>query len=342
MMKLRADVIAGIVSTMMLCGASGWIWWREPQRLSSSQLTAAVSKDPKNAEAFTELANRQEHDRQYEAAMQSYLGAGKAGMGANSYAKAARCAVKVGKFGDAQRYAQDAVDMDAGSKVGTAATMAAGVFVELGDPRTALSSLPDAKRSVPFETDYVRAKALLALQRYGEALDAAEKAVMEPTSGRMAVLVRILRESGDMEGAYEVVDAYGDSADAGNDWHLEAGLARTAHAGSDLKQREEGEVALLRVIQNADKPVLQLQAGMALGQSMLASGRAEKAATILKGLVEEFPQSDEIRYVFACVQRESGNVAIGDQGLQEVAKRKAKVHALRQKLERRSQRFKAF
>ena len=58
MIKLRADVIAGIVSTMALCGASGWIWWREPQRLSTSQLTAAVSNDPKNAEAFTELANR--------------------------------------------------------------------------------------------------------------------------------------------------------------------------------------------------------------------------------------------------------------------------------------------
>ena len=342
MIKLRADVIAGIVSTMALCGASGWIWWREPQRLSTSQLTAAVSKDPKNAEAFAELANRQEHDRQFEAAMQSYLGAGKAGMGANSYAKAARCAVKVGKFGDAQRYARDAVDMDAGSKVGTAATMAAGVFVELGDPRTALSSLPDAKRSVPFETDYIRAKALLALQRYPEALEAAEVAVMQPTSGRMAILVRILRESGDTDGAYEVVDAYGDSADAGNDWHLEAGLARTAHAGSDRKQREQGEVALQRVIQDADKPILKLQAGVALGQSMLASGRGAKAVPLLKDLVVAFPQSDEIRYVLACVQRETGLSAVADKGLQEVASRKANAHALRQKIDRRSQRFNTF
>lgn len=339
MIKVRADVIAGIVSTLVLCGASGWIWWKEPQRLSTSQLMAAVSKDPKNAEAFTELANRQEHEKQFEAAMQSYLGAGKAGMGANSYAKAARCALKAGKFGDAQSYARDAVDMDAGSKVGTAATIAAGVFVELGDPRTALSSLPDAKRSVPFETDHIRAKALLALQRYPEALEAAEVAVLEPTSGRMAVLVRILRESGDTEGAYEVVDAYGDSADAGNDWHLEAGLARTAHAGSDRKQRDQGEAALQRVIQETDKPIQKLQAGVALGQSMLASGRADKAVPMLKGLAAEFPQSDEIRYVLACVQRESGDVASANKGLQAAANRKANANAVRQKLNRRSQRF---
>ena len=153
MIKVRADVIAGIVSTLVLCGASGWIWWKEPQRLSTGQLMAAVSKDPKNAEAFTELANRQEHDKQFEAAMQSYLGAGKAGMGANSYAKAARCALKAGKFGDAQSYARDAVDMDAGSKVGTAATIAAGVFVELGETHFATRSfgaqLNDIAREFP-------------------------------------------------------------------------------------------------------------------------------------------------------------------------------------------------
>lgn len=339
MIKLRADVVAGVVSTTVLCGAIGWIWWREPQRLTDTQLVAAVTRDPKNAEAFTELANRQEHARQFEAAMASYLGAGKAGMGANSYAKAARCALKAGKYEDAQRYARDAVDMDAGSKTGTAATMAAGVFVELGDPRTALSSLPDAKRSVPFETDAVRAKALLALQRYPEALEAAEAAVMEPTSGRMAVLVRILRESGDTDGAYEVVDAYGDSADAGMDWHFEAGLARTAHAAGNVRQREQGEAALRKVIQDAEKPVLKLQAGVALGQSMLGSGRAGEAIPLLSGLVKQFPQSDEARYVMACAQRESGDLAAAGKALQQVANRKSNAHVLRQRLERRSQRF---
>jgi len=339
MIKLRAEVIAGIVSTSVLCGAIGWIWWREPQRLTEQQLIMAVTRDPKNAEAFTELANRQENAKQYEAAMASYLGAGKAGMGANSYAKAARCAFKVGKFDDARRYAQDAVDMDAGSKVGTAATMAAGVFVELGDPRTALSSLPDIKRSVPFETDTVRAKALLALQRYPEALEAAEAAVMEPTSGRMAVLVRILRESGDTDGAFEVVDAYGDSADAGIDWHFEAGLARTAHAGGDVKQREIGEAALRKVIQETDKPVLKLQAGVALGQSMLGSGRSDQAISILQNLVELFPQSDEVRYVLACAQRDRGDVIKAVKSIQQIASRKSTSHMLMQKMNRQSQRF---
>lgn len=339
MIKLRAEVIAGVISTSVLCGAIGWIWWREPQRLTDTQLIAAVNRDPKNAEAFTELANRQEHAKQYEAAMASYLGAGKAGMGANSYAKAARCALKAGKYEDAKRYARDAVDMDAGSKVASAATMAAAVFVELGDPRTALSSLPDAKRSVPFETDSIRAKALLALQRYPEALAAAEAAVMEPTSSRMAVLVRILRESGDTDGAYEVVDAYGDSSDAGIDWHFEAGLARTAHASGNGKQREQGEAALRMVLEAAEKPVLRLQAGIALGQSMLGSGRGKEAIPLLSGLVEQFPQSDEVRYVLACAQREAGDPVAARKSIQLVASRKANAHALRQRLERRSQRF---
>ncbi|MFM7187427.1 MAG: tetratricopeptide repeat protein [Armatimonadota bacterium] len=339
MIKLRADVVAGVVSTTVLCGAIGWIWWREPQRLTDAQLVATVTRDPKNAEAFTELANRQEHAKNFEAAMASYLGAGKAGMGANSYAKAARCALKAGFYEDALRYARDAVDMEAGSKVGTAATMAAGVFVELGDPRTALSSLPDAKRSVPFETDAIRAKALLALQRYPEALDAAEAAVMEPTSGRMAVFIRILRESGDTEGAYEVVEAYGDSADAGVDWHFEAGLARTAHAAGNTKLREQGEAALKKVIQDADKPVLRVQAGIALGQSMLGSGRADDAIPLLLGLTKQFPQSDEARYVLACARHEAGDLASAGKALQQVANRKATAHALRQRLERRSQRF---
>jgi len=339
MIKLRADVVAGVVSTTVLCGAIGWIWWREPQRLTDAQLVAAVTRDPKNAEAFTELANRQEHAKDFEAAMASYLGAGKAGMGANSYAKAARCALKAGKYDDAQRYARDAVDMDAGSKVGTAATMAAGVFVELGDPRTALSSLPDTNRSVPFETDAIRAKALLALQRYPEALDAAKAAVIEPTSGRMAVLVRILRESGDTEGAYEVVEAYGDSADAGIDWYFEAGLARTVHAAGNAKLREQGEAALKKVIQDADKPVLRVQAGIALGQSMLGSGRADDAILLLLGLTKQFPQSDEARYVLACAWHEAGDLASAGKELLQVANRKATAHALRQRLEQRSQRF---
>lgn len=339
MIKLRAEVVAGIVSTTVLCGAIGWIWWREPQRLTDTQLIMAVTRDPKNAEAFTELANRQEHAKQYEAAMASYLGAAKAGMGANSYAKAARCAIKVGKFDDARRYAQDAVDMDAGSKVGTAATMAAGVFVELGDPRTALSSLPDIKRSVPFETDTVRAKALLALQRYPEALEAAEAAVMEPTSGTMAVLVRILRESGDTDGAFEVVDAYGDSADAGIDWYFEAGLARTAHAGSNVKQRDVGEAALRKVIQDTDKPILKLQAGVALGLSMLGSGRADQAISILQSLAQAYPQSDEARYVLACAQLDRSDVVKAGKSIQQVASRKAISHQLRQKMYRQSQRF---
>lgn len=339
MIKLRADVIAGVVSTSVLCGAIGWIWWREPQRLSDAQLVAVVSRDPKNAEAFTELANRQEHAKQYELAMSSYLGAGKAGMGANSYAKAARCALKAGKLEDAQRYARDAVDMDAGAKIGTAATMAAGVFVELGDPKMALSSLPDNEHSVPFETDFVRAKALLALQRYPEALEAAEAAVLEPTSGRMAVLVRILRESGDTDGAFEVVDAYGDSSDAGSDWHFESGLARTAHARADAKQRSAGEAGLRKVIEGAEKPVLKLQAGVALGQSMLGSGRAAQAIPVLQSLVAAFPQSDDARYVLACAQRETGDVVAASKSLSQVASRKASAHVLRQKLNRQSQRF---
>lgn len=339
MIKLRAEMIAGIVSTTVLCGAIGWIWWREPQRLSDTQLAAVVARDPKNAEAFTELANRQEHAKQFDAAMQSYLGAAKAGMGANSYAKASRCALKAGRYDDARKYAQDAVDMDAGSKVATAATMAAGVFIELGDPRTALSSLPDVKRSVPFETDYVRAKALLALQRYPEALEAAEAAVLEPTSGRMAVLVRILRESGDTDGAYEVVDAYGDSADAGNDWYFEAGLARISHPAGDGKQRQMGEAALLKVFQEADKPVLKVQAGVALGQSMLGSGRASAALPLLTELVRLFPQSDEARYLLACAQGETGDLAAARKALQVIANRKANAHQLRQRMERQSQRF---
>ena len=65
MIKLRAEVVAGIVSTTILCGAIGWIWWREPQRLTDTQLIMAVTRDPKNAEAFTELANRQEHAKQF-------------------------------------------------------------------------------------------------------------------------------------------------------------------------------------------------------------------------------------------------------------------------------------
>ena len=339
MIKLRAEVVAGVISTTVLCGAIGWIWWREPQRLSDTQLIAAVTRDPKNAEAFTELANRQEHAKHYEAAMASYLGAGKAGMGANSYAKAARCAIKAGKFEDARTHARDAVDMDAGSKVGTASTMAAAVFVELGDPRTALSSLPDAKRSVPFETDAVRAKALLALQRYPEALEAAEAAVMEPTSGRMAVLVRILRESGDTEGAYEVVDAYGDSSDAGIDWYFEAGLARTAHAGGNVKQRELGEAALRRVLEHADKPVLKVQAGVALGQSMLGSGRSADGIPLLSEIVKMFPQSDEARYVLACLQHETGATAIATAELHQINSRRTSAKLLRQNLERKSQRL---
>jgi tetratricopeptide (TPR) repeat protein len=271
--------------------------------------------------------------------MQSYLGAGKAGMGANSYAKAARCALKAGKLEDARRYAQDAVDMDAGSKIGTAATMAASVFVELGDPRTALSCLPDIKRSVPFETDYVRAKALLALQRYPEALEAAKIAVLEPTSARMAVLVRILRESGDTDGAYEVVDAYGDSADAGIDWYFEAGLARTAHAGRDDQQRQQGEASLQRVLRDADKPVMKVQSGIALGQSMLSSGRAEQASKLLRMVLDAFPQSDEVRYLLACAQHETGDLGDAAKTLQLVANRKANAHALRQRLERQTQRF---
>lgn len=339
MIKLRPDVIAGVVSTTALCGAIGWIWWREPQRLSQSQLIEAVNRDPKNAEAFTELANRQEHAKQFEAAMNSYLGAGKAGMGANSYAKAARCALKAGLYEDALRYARDAVDMDAGSKVGAAATMAAAVFVELGDPRTALSSLPDIKRAVPFETDYIRAKALLALQRYPEALEAAEAAVLEPTSGRMATLVRILRESGDTDGAYEVVDAYGDSADAGIDWHFEAGLARIAHVGGSNDQRKIGEAALWKVIKGAEKPVQKLQAGVTLGQSMLGSGRADEAVKLLVSLVQQFPQADDARYLLACAKRDAGDTLVAGNELVKVASRKSTAHLLRQKLERRSQRF---
>lgn len=339
MIRLRPELIAGIASTTILCAAIGWTWWKEPQRLTDRQLIAVVTRDPKNAEAFTELANRQEHAKQFKDAMQSYLGAGKAGMGANSYAKAARCAFKAGLLDDAKRYAQDAVDMDAGSKVGTAATMAAAVFVELGDPRTALSSLPDSKRSVPFETDYVRAKALLALQRYSEALEAAEAAVLEPNSGRMAVLVRILRESGDTDGAYEVVDAYGDSADAGIDWHFEAGLARTAHAGHDQKQRELGEVALSKVLAETDKPALKVKAGIVLGQSMIASGRATQAVSLLEKLLEAFPQSDEARYVLAAAKHEAGDVPTATKLLRVVAVRKANAHQLRQQMERQSQRF---
>ena len=339
MIKLRAEVIAGVVSTTALCAAIGWIWWREPQRLTDTQLIAMVARDPKNAEAFTELANRQEHAKQYEAAMQSYLGAGKAGMGANSYAKAARCALKAGKYDEAQRYARDAVDFDAGSKIGTAATIAAGVFVELGDPKTALSSLPDEKRSVPFETDAVRAKALLALQRYPEALEAAEAATMEPTSARMAVLVKILRESGDTAGAYEVVNAYGDSVDAAIDWHFEAGVARVTAAGSNQKQREQGEAALRRVFQDAEKPVLKVQAGIALGQSMLGSGRSAEVIPLLSALVKQFPQADEAHYLLACAQRETGGTGDAALKIQQVANRKVIAHALRQRLERKSQRF---
>jgi hypothetical protein len=72
---------------------------------------------------------------------------------------------------------------------------------------------------------------------------------------------------------------------------------------------------------------------------MLASGRADKAVQMLKGLTAAFPQLDEIRYVLACVQRECGDIASANKGLQAVANRKANANALRQKLNRRSQRF---
>jgi thioredoxin-like negative regulator of GroEL len=72
---------------------------------------------------------------------------------------------------------------------------------------------------------------------------------------------------------------------------------------------------------------------------MLGSGRAGEAIPLLSGLVKQFPQSDEARYVLASAQREAGDLVAASKALQQVANRKSNAHVLRQRLERRSQRF---